>query len=154
MQMPDTVSAVCGLADGFSKCGLGPRVITFTDKITGQPVAFPYNGFTWNAVTSVLTRDPAQAAAGTCVLTATVTLVNYPTVFYSQDITSTNTVTKQIFIASQTLTATIGQDAILLLPNIGVEYIVLSSTKFLASVNGYQLTVKSISNSDVGTFLL
>ena len=34
-QMPDTVSSVCGLADGFTKCGLGPRAMSFVDKMTG-----------------------------------------------------------------------------------------------------------------------
>ncbi len=82
--MPETVSSVCGLADGFSKC---PRVIIFTDKMTGQLVAFPYKGFQWNAAASVLTLNPAQAVA-TCVLTATLQLANYSTVFYSQDIPS------------------------------------------------------------------
>ena len=48
MQMPDTVSSVCGNADGFTKCGLGPRVIIYTDKMTGQPVTFHYKGFEWN----------------------------------------------------------------------------------------------------------
>ena len=43
--MPDTVSSVCGLADGFSNCGLGPRVIFFKDKITGELITFPYKGF-------------------------------------------------------------------------------------------------------------
>ena len=32
-QMPDTVSSVCGNADGFTKCGL--RTLVFTDKMTG-----------------------------------------------------------------------------------------------------------------------
>jgi hypothetical protein len=35
IKMPDTVSSVCGNADGFTKCGLGPRVIRFQDKATG-----------------------------------------------------------------------------------------------------------------------
>ena len=42
-QMPDTVSSVCGLADGFKKCG--PRFIVFKDKVTGQLITFPYKGF-------------------------------------------------------------------------------------------------------------
>ncbi len=49
MQMPDAVSSVCGNADGFTKCGLGPRVIIYTDKMTGQQVTFPYKGFELNA---------------------------------------------------------------------------------------------------------
>ena len=120
-QMPDTVSSVCGPADGFTKCGLGPRVMSFKDKDTGNPVTFPYKGFTWNAVLWVLTLDPAQTA-GTCVLTATLSLVNYPTVFYSKDITSTSSTAKVIplFISSQTINAITEKESILLLPNIGV----------------------------------
>ncbi len=45
-QMADTVSSVCGSADGFSKC---PRVIVFKDKTTGQLVTFPYKGMTYDA---------------------------------------------------------------------------------------------------------
>lgn len=120
-RMPDTVSCVCGPADGFTKCGLGPRVISFKDKETGELVTFPYRGFDWDAALSVLTLDPAQTS-GTCVLTATLQLVNYPAVFYSQDITSTSSTVKEIkdiastssavkviplFIASQTLNAVI-----------------------------------------------
>jgi hypothetical protein len=44
-QIPDTVSSVCGSADGFSKCGLGPRYVSFKDKMTGLMVTFPYKGF-------------------------------------------------------------------------------------------------------------
>ena len=88
--MPDTVSSVCGLADGFSKCGLGPRVIIFTNKMTNQLFTFPQNGLHWDAASSVLTIDPAQTI-GTCMLTATLQLVNYPEVVYSQDITSIST---------------------------------------------------------------
>ncbi len=49
IQKPDTESSVCGNADGFTKCGLGPRVIIYTDKMTGQTVTFPYKGFELNA---------------------------------------------------------------------------------------------------------
>jgi hypothetical protein len=59
-----------------------------------------------------------------------------------------------LIIPDLTLNATIGQDAILNLPNIGAEYIVLSSTKFNTTIERNQLKVKSISNSDVGTYLL
>ncbi len=70
LQLPDTVSSVCGLANGFSKCGLGQRIITFKDKMTGQLIIqWPFCGFEWDSVSSVLTFNPAQAAA-TCVLTA------------------------------------------------------------------------------------
>ncbi len=55
--MPDTVSSVCGLADGFTNC---PHTVSFKDS-DDNPVTFPRNGFFWNAETSVLTLDPAQA---------------------------------------------------------------------------------------------
>ena len=80
------MSSVCGTADGFSKCG--PRIVFFVDKITGLPIlVWPYSGYSWNAVTSVLTLNPAQAPP-LCVLTAIIKLVDYPTVFYPQDIIS------------------------------------------------------------------
>ncbi len=68
---PDTVSSVCGLADGITKCGL-VRVISFTDA-TGQ-VTLPKNGFTWNAETSILTLAPASALPY-YALTATISVV-------------------------------------------------------------------------------
>ena len=69
LQLPDTVSSVCGLADGLTKCGL--RVITFKDKMTGKIITqWPFNGFQWDSLSSVMTFNPAQATA-TCVLTAT-----------------------------------------------------------------------------------
>jgi hypothetical protein len=66
--MPDTVSSVCGLADGITYC---PHIVSFINKGTGLSVTFPYNGFGWNAATSVLTLNPALALPS-CVLTATV----------------------------------------------------------------------------------
>ena len=81
-QIPDTVSSVCGSTDGFSKCGLGPRVILFKEKMTGQLVTFPYKGFEFDSASSVLMLNPAKADA-TCVLTAIIQLVKYPTVSYS-----------------------------------------------------------------------
>jgi hypothetical protein len=69
---PDTVSSVCGLADGITKCGL-VRVISFTEAT--NPVTFPINGFTWNAATSILTLDPASALPY-YALTATVSVVS------------------------------------------------------------------------------
>ena len=56
--MPDTVSRVCGSADGFTKCGL-LRVLVFSDKITGLEITFPYKGFEFDAAKSVLTLNPA-----------------------------------------------------------------------------------------------
>ena len=157
-QMPDTVSSVCGSADGITKCGL--RTIIFTDKMTGKLVNWPFNGFTWDAGFWVLTLNPAQAAA-TCVLTATLQLINYPTVTYSQDITA---IVKQppppdlfqpypIVIATMTLNATISQEAYLQLPplNASYSYAVTSKQKFEASVDGnYLLKVLSINETDVG----
>jgi hypothetical protein len=57
-QIPDTVSSSCAPADGVSKCG--PRSLNFTDKTTGVPVTnWPYMGFFWNEVTSILSVDSA-----------------------------------------------------------------------------------------------
>jgi hypothetical protein len=77
--MPDTVSSVCGNADGFTKCG--PRTLVFKDKMTGFQITFPYNGFELNSDQSELTLSPAKATP-TNVLTVTVKLDNYPTVTY------------------------------------------------------------------------
>ncbi len=86
-QMLDAVSSVCGPADGVTKCGL--RSISFVDKGTSLPITvWPYFGFSWNSLTSTLTLDFAQALA-TKVLTAKLSLVDNPTVIWSQDITST-----------------------------------------------------------------
>jgi hypothetical protein len=129
-QTPDTVSSVCGLADGFSKC---PHITSFKDKETGKPVTFPYRGYDFNATSSVLTLDPAKAA-GTCVLIATISLRDYPTIAYSQDIVST--IVGVGFIQNQFLVAVIGEEAILLLPKItGVLYTVTGKPTFTASVD-------------------
>jgi hypothetical protein len=59
-QFPDTISSVCGSADGTSKCGI--RSVSFYDS--GVLIStFPYKGFTWNDATSVGTLDPAQVPA-------------------------------------------------------------------------------------------
>jgi hypothetical protein len=87
------------------------------------------------------------------VLTARLYLVNYPTVFYSQDITSTTTL--PLSILNKTLYAFIGHEALLLLPNvIGVEYTVLSNKLLVASVSSNALTVISMSEEDIGTHSL
>ncbi len=78
-QMYDTVSSVCGNADGFTMCGL--RTLVFTDKMTGFQITFPYKGFQLNSDKSELTLSPAKATP-TSVLTVTVNLDNYPTVTY------------------------------------------------------------------------
>ncbi len=69
--MRDTVSSVCGNADGFTKCGL--RTLEFTDKMTGFKITFPYKGYNLNSDQSVLTLSPAKATP-TSVLTVTVSL--------------------------------------------------------------------------------
>jgi hypothetical protein len=83
--MYDTVSSVCGNADGFTKCGL--RTLVFKDKMTGLQITFPYKGFELNSDHSELTLSPAKATP-TGVLTVTVKLDNYQTVTFSQDITT------------------------------------------------------------------
>ena len=77
--MSDTVSSVCGNADGFTKCGL--RTLVFTDKMTGFQITFPYKGFELNYDQSELTLNPAKAPPNS-VLTVTVKLDNYPQVTY------------------------------------------------------------------------
>jgi hypothetical protein len=47
-QMVDTVSRVCGNADGFTNCGLRSALV-FTDKMTGFQITFPYKGFELNS---------------------------------------------------------------------------------------------------------
>ena len=84
--MTDTVSRVCGNADGFTKCGLRSALV-FTDKMTGFQITFPYKGFELNSDHSQLTLSPAKASP-TGVLTVTVKLDNYQTVTFSQEITT------------------------------------------------------------------
>ncbi len=47
---------------------------------------WPFKGYNFDTITSTLTLNPAQAYA-TSVLTATISLENYPTTFFLQDIT-------------------------------------------------------------------
>ena len=78
------MSSVCGKADGISKCG--SRQFSFKDKLTGiEILSWPYKGYSFDSLTYKLTLDPAQADA-TIVVTVTINLLNYPTVFMSQDI--------------------------------------------------------------------
>jgi hypothetical protein len=120
--MYDTVSSVCGNADGFSKCGL--RTLVFTDKITGFEITFPYKGFELNSDQSELTLSPAKAPP-ISVLTATVKLDNYSTVTFSQDIIATVeqpapvavvAIAAALTIPNMALNATISQEAFLILP--------------------------------------
>ena len=82
---PDTISSVCGNADGITTCG--PRAsLYFKDKLTGLKVlTWPYLGYNYDGQ-STLTLDPAQAYEAS-VLTAIIGLQNYAAVIFSQDIT-------------------------------------------------------------------
>jgi hypothetical protein len=78
-----------------SSCGVscGPRSLSFTDKLTGFLIlTWPYRGYNFDAATSILTVDPVLADLSS-VITVTVSLTNYPTVQFSQDITVTVSVT-------------------------------------------------------------
>lgn len=84
--MTDTVST--------SSCGVscGPSSLSFTDKLTGLVIlTWPYRGYNFDAATLILTVDPVLADPSS-VITVTVSLTNYPTVQFSQDITVTVTV--------------------------------------------------------------
>jgi len=112
LQQPDTVSTVCGNGDGLSKCG--ERVLSFTDKQTSLPItAWPYKGYSFDPSNSELTLNPGEADANS-VITAKISLVSYPAVFYSQDITSvvdfcsTATIVDQIFSVALTTKAMSG----------------------------------------------
>ena len=58
----DTVSSVCGNADGFSNCG--SRTVVLTDLTNNNTVitSFPYKKITWSAA------NPVLAATGTLTL--------------------------------------------------------------------------------------
>ena len=57
--------------------------------MTGLAITvWPNWGWDWNSATSVLNLEPTKAVA-TSVLTASISLLDYPTVIFSQDITST-----------------------------------------------------------------
>ena len=92
--LPDTVSSVCGNADGLTECG--SRYLSFKNKLTGQQIDetnMPYFGYTYHpptgtASTGTVYLDPTKAAAH-MVVTVTISLVNYPTVQWSEDVTST-----------------------------------------------------------------
>ncbi len=81
--MIDTVSN----SKGCVNCG--PRSLSFKDKLSGLVISiWPYKGYNFDPSTSKITLDPARADAAS-VLTVTISLDNYPTVFMSQDITVT-----------------------------------------------------------------
>jgi hypothetical protein len=49
----DTVSSVCGNADGFTSCG--SRTVVLTDLTNSQVITtFPYKKITWSATNPVL----------------------------------------------------------------------------------------------------
>jgi hypothetical protein len=117
-QMADTVSSVCGNADGFTKCGL--RSLVFTEKMTGFEITFPYTGFELKSDKTELTLSPTKAPR-ISVLTVTVKLDNYPTVTFSQDITiiveqPAPVAVQLLMIPNMALNATISQEAFLVLP--------------------------------------
>ena len=81
--MIDTVSS----GNGSVNCG--PRSLSFKDKLSGLVITkWPYKGYNFDPSTSKITLDPARADAAS-VMTVTISLENYPTVFMSQDITVT-----------------------------------------------------------------
>ena len=83
--MTDTVST----SSGCAPCG--DRSLSFKDKLAGVVISsWPYRGFNFDAATLILTLNPALADASS-VLTVTVSLNNYPSVKFSQDITVTVT---------------------------------------------------------------
>lgn len=87
--LPDTVSSVCGNADGLAECG--SRYLSFKNKLTGQQIDetnMPYFGYTYDPPSGTVYFDPKIAAAH-MVVTVTISLVNYPTVQWSEDVTST-----------------------------------------------------------------
>jgi hypothetical protein len=56
--IPDTISSVCGNADGFSKCIRSNT--SLIDKLTGLSVtSYPYKGWTASTTSSTLTLDPS-----------------------------------------------------------------------------------------------
>jgi hypothetical protein len=57
----DTLSSVCGDADGFTFCG--SRTVVLTDLTNSQVItSFPYKKITWSAT------NPVLAATGTLTL--------------------------------------------------------------------------------------
>jgi hypothetical protein len=83
--IPDTISSVCGNADGFSKC---KRVITsLIDKIAGLTVTtYPYKGWTASTTSSILTLEPGQADPHS-EFTLTMSLVDATSVVIVKDFT-------------------------------------------------------------------
>ena len=83
------MSSVCGNADGLTECD--SRYLSFKNKLTGQPIDetnMPYFGYSYDPSTGEAYLDPSQAAAH-MVVTVTISLELYPTVQWSEDVTST-----------------------------------------------------------------
>lgn len=83
------MSSVCGNADGLTECG--SRYLSVKNKLTGQPIDetnMPYFGYSYDPSTSYAYFDPSQAAAH-MVVTMTISLELYPTVQWSEDVTTT-----------------------------------------------------------------
>ena len=114
-------------------------------------------------MTSKLTLDPAQADA-TSVIIATISLLNYPAVFMSQNITAvvdggkaTTTdkeykTTPKPCITFEILDTAINKEVFLELPALPeTSYSVTSKQEFEATLDANVLKVLSTSESDVGT---
>ncbi len=149
-QMLDAVSSVCGPADGVTKCGL--RSISFVDKGTGLPIiVWPYFGFSWNSLTSTLTLDFAQALS-TKVLTAKLSLVDNPTVIWSQDITSTVSKVPSTPTAPTTsLSLNTGVTIAWITPSNGGSAIIAYTVQIRKSDYGYSTELVSCNGSNSAT---
>ena len=117
-------------------------------------------------MTSKLTLDPAQADAKSVII-ATISLLNYPAVFMSQNITAvvdggkpttTDTEDKQTSkpcIPSQIPDTAINKEVFLELPALPeTSYSVTSKQEFEATFDANVLKLLSTSESDVGTKFL
>ncbi len=84
------ITKVIGTVSTNSNCAdCGSRLLSFKDKLTNYVIlSWPYRGYTFDALTSILSFDPTQADAFS-VLTVTISLTNYPSVQMSRDITAT-----------------------------------------------------------------
>ena len=89
-------------------------------------------------------------ANATSVLTATISLVNYPTTSYSQDITAT---VSPVYIPDMVLNATINQEAIIEL-DAQYSYVVTSKQTFEALIDRNLLKVLSTAETNAGTYYL
>jgi hypothetical protein len=101
-----------------------------------------------------MTLDPAQADAMS-VITVTISLLNYPAVFMSQNITAVvvgGNITPKPCIPYQLLDAIINKEVFIELPALTeASYSVTSKQEFAATFDSNVLKVLSTSDSDVGT---